>query len=408
MTAAASTRRRRVALAGIWAASTVGAIVLLLASLAPSSEETDAAFTLVLTALAANSVVYASVGAFLAIRRPGSLVAYVLIAGGALIIVAFNGFVFGAGLTLTNGPDDLVAGLASVVGGLILYPALVVAGPALALVFPDGRLPGPRWRLAIAVIASMLTAGFLLASLRPGPVNDGLAINPLGINGDAWTQWGGLGVALSGLALTASLVLGIIAVVVRYRRGSGIQRAQLRWFFAANVATVIFLSLSFLDGGTGPPTAFDILGVLSLALPPLAVGIAVMRYRLYEIDRIISRTIAYGTVTAILVATYAVAILVLQGPLGDLLGGDTVSVALSTLVVAALFQPIRRRVKRAVDRRFDRARFDAQRTVNAFTEQLRDEVDLVRLRTALVATADHAVRPVTASVWLRAGAKVGR
>lgn len=237
MTAVVPTRRRRVAVAGIWAASTAGAIVLLLASLAPSSDVSDAGFTLVLAALAADSAAYASVGAVLAIRRPGSLVAYVLMAGGALLIVTSNGFVFGAGLTLTNGPDDLVAGVASVVGGLTLYPALVVAGPALALVFPDGRLPGPRWRWAIGVIASMLTAGFLLASLRPGPVNDGLAINPLGINGDAWTLWGGLGVALSGLALTASLVLGIIAVVVRYRRGSGIRRAQLRWFLAANVAT---------------------------------------------------------------------------------------------------------------------------------------------------------------------------
>ena len=407
MTVAAPLQRRRAVVAGIWALTTAGGIVLLLAALAPSSAGIDSSFTLVM-ALAADGVIYASVGAFLAIRRPGSLVASVLMAGGALIIVAFNGFAFGAGLTLANGPDDPAAGLASLVGGLALYPALVVAGPALALVFPDGRLPGPRWRWAILVIACMLTAGFLLAAVRPGLVAEGLAINPLGFNGDAWTQWGELGVTVSGLALAASFVLGIIAVAVRYRRGGGIQRAQVRWFLAANVASVTFLSLSFLDGGTGPPTLFDILGVLSLALPPLAVGIAVMRYRLYEIDRIISRTIAYGAVTAILVGIYAGAIIVLQGPLGAVLGGDTISVALSTLVVAALFQPIRRRVQRAVDQRFDRARFDAERTVHAFTEQLRDEVDLSRLQRALVATADDAVRPVAASVWIRANVKVVR
>ena len=305
MTVVAPTRRRRLVVTGIWAASTAGAVALVLATLPLSGDEIDVTFMLAMTALAVDVEIFASVGAVLAIRRPGNLVGYVLMAAAALMAVTFCGFVFGAGFTLINGPNDLTAGLASLVGGLTIFPGLVVAGPALALVFPDGRLPGHRWRWAIAVIVSMLTIGLLLAAVRPGPVNDGLAVNPLGIPGDDWTQWGGLGLLVSGLALVASLILGIVAVVVRYRRGSGVERAQLRWFLAANVTTAILLSLSFLDGSSGSPTIIDILGVLSLGLPPIAVGIAVMRYRLYEIDRIISRTIAYGVVTAILAAVYA-------------------------------------------------------------------------------------------------------
>ena len=408
MSHVAPTRRHRLGIAGIWAASTVGAVALVLATLPLPTQELDVTFMLALTALAVDVEVFASVGAVLAIRRPGNQVGYVLLAAGALLALTFCGFVFGAGLTLINGSDDLAAGLASMVGGLTIYTALVVAGPALAIVFPDGRLPGRRWRWATAVIVSMLTLGFVLALVRPGPVNDGLAINPFGIPGDGWSQWGGVGLLVSGLALVVSLILGIVAVVVRYQRGTGVERAQLRWFLASNVATAILLCLTFLDGSTGSPTIIDIMGVLSLGLPPIAVGLAVMRYRLYEIDRIISRTIAYACVTAILVATYAGAIIVLQGPLGNVVGGDTVSVALSTLVVAALFQPIRMRVQRAVDRRFDRARFDVERTVDAFAEQLRDEVDLVRLRRTLVATAADAMHPVSAAVWLRAESGAGR
>ena len=134
----------------------------------------------------------------------------------------------------------------------------------------------------------------MLIAARPGPVSDGLADNPIGIAGEMWVQLGDIGLTLALLALVASLLLGVVAVFARYRRGSGIERAQLRWFLAANVATAVFVTLSFLDGG-GDITAFDMLFVLSLSLPPLAVGVAVLRYRLYEIDRIISRGIAYGT-----------------------------------------------------------------------------------------------------------------
>lgn len=134
---------------------------------------------------------------------------------------------------------------------------------------------------------------------------------------------------------------------------------------------------------------------------PIAIGIAVTRYRLYEIDRIISRTLSYGLVTVTLALVFVGGVLGLQAVLAPFIRDSTIAVAASTLVVAALFQPLRRRVQRAVDRRFDRARYDGQKVVDAFGRQLRDEVDLDRLRTTLLATANEVVRPVSASVWLR-------
>ncbi|MEO6208199.1 MAG: hypothetical protein ABIP77_09630, partial [Candidatus Limnocylindrales bacterium] len=165
-----------------------------------------------------------------------------------------------------------------------------------------------------------------------------------------------------------------------------------------------------LDGPADAPNSLisilvSYVGILAM---PLAMGIAVLKYRLYEIDRLISRTIGWALVTGALVAVFAGGVLALQALLAGFTQGQTLAVAASTLVAFALFQPVRRRVQTAVDRRFDRSRYDGERTAAAFAEQLRNEVDLARLRVALLATADDAVRPVSATVWLRAGSGSGR
>ena len=300
-----------------------------------------------------------------------------------------------------------MAGLLGLVGGLGIYPTLIVAGPLLAVLFPDGRLPGPRWRWPVGLIAGMLALGSLLIVVRPGAISESLAANPLGVTGVRWLEAvAPLGESLGAIALMASLVLALVAVAIRYRRSGVAGREQMKWFVAANVLFAVLLFLGFADGAT-EPTAFDVLGVASLSLPPIAVGIAILRYRLYEIDRLISRTLSYAVVTISLILVFVGGVLSLQAVFEPLTGGNTVAVAASTLIVAALFQPLRRRIQRIIDRRFNRARFDAQVTVDAFAVQLRDEVDLDRLRMALVATADDAVRPVHASLWLR-NAEAGR
>jgi hypothetical protein len=212
-----------------------------------------------------------------------------------------------------------------------------------------------------------------------------------------------VGQTLTFAALPFALLLAVAAVIVRMRRSVGVERAQLKWFVAANIAVGAFWTLSLAGVARPNPTIFDVLAAGSLSLPPIAVGVAILRYRLFEIDRIISRTLSWAAVTGLLGAVFVGLVVGLQALSADITGTNTLAVAASTLAVAALFQPLRRRIQSAVDRRFNRARYDAQRTTDAFSEQLRNEVDLVRLRAAVVDTVEEAVRPVRATVWLRAG-----
>ena len=207
--------------------------------------------------------------------------------------------------------------------------------------------------------------------------------------------------------MIAVVFLAMASLVVRYRRAVGVERQQLKWFAAVIAIAGPALAIAILTSGTTSGTIADVSGatwgiaVISLALLPVAIGIAILRYRLYEIDRLISRTIGYATVTGVLVVVFAAAILLFQAVLAPLTQGNTVSVAASTLVVAALFQPLRRRVQSRVDRRFNRARYDAERIVAAFAGRLRDEVDLGQLRTEITAAVDHTVQPIAVSLWLR-------
>ncbi len=216
-----------------------------------------------------------------------------------------------------------------------------------------------------------------------------------------------IGQVLGIAALVVALLLGVTAVITRFRRSQGVERAQLKWFVAANVAVGTFVILGFADGGflglvAGTnPTILDLLAYASSLLPPVAVGIAILRYRLFEIDRLIARTLSWGIVTGLLVGGFAAAVVALQAVLADFIQGQTVAVAASTLVAFALFQPLRRRVQSAVDRRFDRAHYDAQRTVAEFSDRLRDEVDLAALSGDLDTTIRDAIAPRSIGIWLR-------
>jgi len=178
--------------------------------------------------------------------------------------------------------------------------------------------------------------------------------------------------------------------------------------FAALVGALLLAFSSLVLGMLGISLNSDILWVpalLAYPLPPIAIGIAILRYRLYEIDRIVSRTISWALVTGLLAGVLLVGVAAIQALLAPLTQENTIAVAASTLAVAALFQPVRRRVQRAVDRRFHRSRYDAERTLHAFAGHLRDEVDLARLNDAVVVTANDAVRPSSSGLWLREGSR---
>jgi hypothetical protein len=194
--------------------------------------------------------------------------------------------------------------------------------------------------------------------------------------------------------------------VIRYRRAAGIERAQLKWFALVMAISLPALLVRFsLYGNDGVELIVSNVALLvayaGFALLPVAIGIAILRYRLYEIDRLISRTISYGVLTAIVGGLFGGFILVFQAVLAPVTGSNELAVAGSTLLVFALFQPLRRRVQRLVDRRFNRSRYDAERTVAAFAGRLRDEVDLDALKLEILATVTRAVEPTTVALWLR-------
>ena len=331
-------------------------------------------------------------------RQPGHAIGRIMLAFGALMTI----FLVTDVIVAVTFPGE-IASVAAWLGSSLDGPLFLLVA-LLFLLFPDGHPPSARWRgvIWLDVVAALgVTLG---ATFKPGPFAYYTSIdNPFGIPGFPLIAiW-----ELAYLLLIASVGLSALSLVGRWRRGGPLERAQLKWVAAA--AGVVALAMggyAFLIG----PGRFNDIADLTLAFAfgffPVAIGIAILRYRLFEIDRLVSRTIAYVILTAVLVGAYAGAILLLQGPLGFVTGGDTVPVAISTLVVAALFQPLRRRVQSMVDRRFDRARFDAEQTTVRFAERLREDVDIESVTADLRATVEDALRPRRQGLWLRqAGAR---
>jgi hypothetical protein len=277
--------------------------------------------------------------------------------------------------------------------------------PLLFVVFPDGRLPSPRWRAAVVVVG-VETVILVLQIFRPGDLGGGVIglRNPIALEGQEGL-FALLGGPLQGVALVASFFLGLSGMLARFRRSRTVERQQLNWFMYATAlisVEMVVLTLALILGADPivGNLAFGLV-VLTVGFLPVAAAIAILRYRLYDIDLLINRTLVYGATSAAIAATFWVGILALQALLGPLTSGSELAVAASTLVSFALFQPVRRRVQDAVDRRFDRSRYDAARTLDVFADRLRDEVDLDTLRADLIGAVRQTMSPAHASVWLR-------
>jgi hypothetical protein len=349
---------------------------------------------------------YGVVGGLLVLRRPGNVV------GWLLLVIAF-GFV---ATTVPLGIDlpALTAGTTSLDEFLPIWMTSWAAGlsfiayTTLTMIFPSGQLPRGRWRAA--AISLLTVQGVLVALSAIAPTisfnADGsttvVVPNRLSLLPDLplWELWSADAAIL---IVIAAMFASTAALVVRYRRSTGVERLQMRWLaagVAAMVATIAFGlgSVAILGGDAW----FAWLpSLVTYPLVPIAIGIAVLRYRLYDIDVVIRRTLVYGLVVAILGATYGALVLALQGLLSGLTGGETIPVALSTLTIAALFGPLRKRVRDGVDRRFYRSRYDTQRILETFAARLRDEVALESVSAALADTAGRTVRPASAGVWIR-------
>jgi hypothetical protein len=343
------------------------------------------------------TMAYATVGLVLVGRPRGSRIAVVLLAGGVCFAAIPMGYIVGGTLVMRD-PLDPLANVIFLLGPAMIAPGYTLILPGLALLFPTGSLPSGLWRAPALVALAMLTTTTAITILRPGEIADTASRNPFGI--EAMPDWmAALPDALAGLGVILASIMGVAAVIVRYRRGSGVERHQLRWFVAAVLLAAVPIAVSPQPGIGGPQ--WLLLAEFGLFLVPVSVGIAVTRYRLYEIDRLISRGLSWAILSGLLVAVYAAGVLLLQGLLAGATQGQTLAVAASTLLAAALFQPLRLRLQRAMDRRFDRARYDGEQTAQGFAERLRDQVDLRGLEADMTGTVREALHPSSAGLWVR-------
>jgi hypothetical protein len=324
----------------------------------------------------------ACVGALIATRRPENPIGWLLCASGLGWVLS----AFGQEYTAAAVHQEL--GAAGAVSWLIGFWGLSAVCLALAtIVFPDGRLPSRMWRPIVWV--AIVDVALLEAGTR--------GFTPLGTVG--------------GSLLASLLVSAVVALFVRFRPARGVERQQLKWValgFAfltiVFIGTTAFVKSPFgrsLFGDRVPADALPVPFAIAYAALPLSIGIAILRHRLYDIDVLISRSLVYGVLSATLAATYFLIALALETVLRPITAGSEVAVALSTLAVVALFAPLRGRIRAAVDRRFYRARYDAARTLDAFGEQLRDEVDLEAVEASLLGAVEKTMRPAHATIWLR-------
>ena len=338
------------------------------------------------------------VGALLSVRVPGNVIGPMLLGSGTMLAVTVA---VGTFAIVSATRDDLpvtVLAAALLVNQIGFIVPIIVVLIGVPLVFPDGHLLSPRWRWIVVLTAAALTGQVISQVFGPGPLGAEELANPFTISAlepligavDSLTNWTSI------IGFTGA----VLAVVVRYRRGGEVERHQLKWLIGVAAVAAVAFPVAFIVPLSLVADAAFYTGLLALLAMPLAIGIAILRYRLYDIDRIISRTIGWAVVSGLLIGAFAILVVGLQAALTGVTQGDTLAVAASTLVAFALFQPVRRTVQRAVDRRFDRAGYDAQLTADAFAERLRDEVDLDTLAAELERTVVGTMRPRAASIWL--------
>lgn len=337
--------------------------------------------------------VFAFVGWLISERQPGNAVGPLMVTFALLFSLSLP-----ADPYVTSPAQGLGQDLAAMAVSMVDAPLFALL--ALTLIrFPGGRLPSPRWRWADRLTIAVGITAVIAIALRGGslPLYPERR-SPIGVTGFP----GDAAIDLAYLGMFMLFVAAAVSLVTRWRRGSVVERDQIKWIVAAAVVALLIeiVNVAYFDPAA-PNNLLSIVTSLGITLIPIAMGVAILRYRLYAIDRIISRTISYAVVTGLLGATFATLIVALQGVLAVVTGGQTIAVAASTLAVFALFQPILRRVRRTVDRRFDRAHYDAEGTIGSLAARLRADVDMTAVVGEMLRTADDAVRPTMVAVWLR-------
>jgi len=340
---------------------------------------------------------FTCVGVLIAGRQPENAIAWVFLSAGV-----------GAGLGALSGSyadywvgsgsgSDTLGKLAAIYGDTSWVPFILLPVTFLLLLFPDGHLPSRRWRPVAWSAGAGIALTFLTGLLKPGPVSDHPQVhNLLGVDAGWVDALEGLGALLVLIGLAGS----VAALIVRFRRARGAQRQQMKWLALAGAVAATTLPVAIIIYDRSETIANSAIMVTVLGIP-VATGVAILRYRLYDIDVVINRTLVYGALTATLAAAYLGCVLLLQLLLNGVTGDSALAVAGSTLAVAALFRPARARIQQVVDRRFYRRKYDAARTLERFGAHLRDEVDLGALTRELRSVVADTMQPAHVSVWLR-------
>jgi hypothetical protein len=356
-------------------------------------------------AFAVITLAFPTVGLLIASRRPGNLIGWLFLATG--VFSALEEALLGwSTYTLLEEPRALPAGAAvAVLAEVMWFPTLVLGTTLLFLLFPDGRLPSPRWRPLLWFVAALSTAYVSGAILLPGPIAGFEGVhNPLGTGGPA-ADAARAAVDLGSGLVPPTIMAAAVALGLRFRRSRGDERQQIKWLvYTAGLLlalTPALVVMGELGVKLGAINLSDVVfwGVWSLV--PVAVGMAILRHRLYDVDVVINRTLVYGALTATLAAAYLGTVLLLQLVLSPVTRDSGLAIAGSTLAVAALFRPARARIQALVDRRFYRRRYDAARTLEAFSARLRDEVDLEAVTADLRTVVRETVAPAGVTLWLR-------
>jgi hypothetical protein len=352
------------------------------------------------------TVSFSVVGALIASHRPKNLIGWIFLAVGFFYGLLTAGEEYAIYALLTN-PGSLPFGAElSLLANWIWAPGLGLILVFLPLLFPDGRPPSRRWRpvgwlggLSIGLIC-------VLTSIVLWPERGPVLVRPGGYAGEVeewrseFLDW------MYNLAVPVLLLAGlgaVISLLVRFRRARGDERQQIKWFASAAALSLVWIFVFGQSAEVGLPGAIVALSSL-LVIPsiPIATGIAILRYRLYDIDLLINRTLVYGSLTATLVAIYFGGIVLLQRVFVVFTGErSTLAVVASTLVIAALFTPLRQRFQGLIDRRFYRRKYDARKTLEALSARLRDETDLEALNDDLVGVVRETMQPAHVSMWLR-------
>jgi hypothetical protein len=360
--------------------------------------------------------VFPVVGALIASKRPRNPIGWICLADGllwALIILSEDYSAYGLAIP---GSVPFPVTINALLYAWLWVPAVGLLGVYLLLLFPDGRLPSRRWRPLAWLSGAVIVLLSLVTLLTPGPLEGlGGARNPFGLEGHPWVA--AVGWIILPL-LPVFMLASAMSLVLRYRRSGGEVRQQIKWIaFAASFMGLMYLAV--MSAGTinwlisAPETPSDLgtqtlwgallenVMLLSFAGVPVAIGFAVLKYRLYDIDILINRALVYGLLTATLAGVYLGGVILLQYLFRTLTGQESqLAIVASTLAIAALFVPLRRRVQRFVDRRFYRRKYDAAKTLASFNARLRNETDLDSLVDDVVGVVRQAMQPAHASLWL--------